>query len=234
MKTIDDKIKEQNELIYEFELESRLLDINIKPTIMYNKDMVTRIYFDEIPQEVIPESTFKFPHLKEIKIVNPTEKVVEQIIRHQKDKKIKIDFKYNNKDISLPEETIELVNLTGLDLSYNRLVSLPEGLENLVYLERLNFGINELTEIPESIGNLVNLEMLDLRDNNLIKLPKSVGKLVNLQMLYLWNNQLSEIPESFGKLVNLWELGLENNSQLGEYQVNLLGKDKTQEFLKNL
>lgn len=60
-----------------------------------------------------------------------------------------------------------LVNLTNLDLSYNRLRVLePNWFKSLVKLERLHVAQNKLEKI-EGLTTLVNLKILDLGMNRI-------------------------------------------------------------------
>jgi Leucine-rich repeat (LRR) protein len=112
---------------------------------------------------------------------------------------------------SLPESIGNLVKLTSLWLSHNRLQSLPESIGNLVNLTNLRFDHNQLQSLPESIGNLVMLTSLWLSNNQLQSLPESIGNLVMLTSLWLDYNQLQSLPESIGNLVNLTDLRFDHN-----------------------
>jgi Leucine-rich repeat (LRR) protein len=109
---------------------------------------------------------------------------------------------------TLPESIGNLVNLTSLELSWNRLQTLPESIGNLGNLTELRLDFNRLQTLPESIGNLVNLTDLKLFFNVFQTLPESIGNLVNLTDLSLGFNELQALPESIGNLVNLTELSL--------------------------
>ena len=80
--------------------------------------------------------------------------------------------------LSRPESTIEL------NLSYRGLKTLrPERIENLTDLTGLDLSGNKLTALPPEIGNLTNLIYLALGNNQLTALPHEIGKLTNLWQL---------------------------------------------------
>jgi Leucine-rich repeat (LRR) protein len=115
------------------------------------------------------------------------------------------------KVLFLPETIGNLVNLTELSVSRNKLTSLPETIGNLVNLKKLIASNNDLTSLPETIGDLINLTELEVSNNNLISIPETIGNLTNLTHLYLAGNKLTSLPETIGNLTNLTHLYLGRN-----------------------
>ena len=65
--------------------------------------------------------------------------------------------------------------LEELDLSNGGLTEIPDEVLELTQLTFLNLSHNQLTSLPESIGNLSNLTTLDLRANPLETPPLEVA-----------------------------------------------------------
>jgi Leucine-rich repeat (LRR) protein len=64
----------------------------------------------------------------------------------------------NINEEKIPRNKEDLVNMTGLYLSFNELTEIPKEIGNLVNLTHLFLNNNQLTEIPKEIFNLVNLK----------------------------------------------------------------------------
>ena len=121
---------------------------------------------------------------------------------------------------SIPESIGNLIHLTELNLSVNRITKLPGSIGNLSNLKKLSLDSNKLTELPDSIGNLSNLITLDVHDNKLSKLSETIGNLCNLVYLQSWLNQLNYLPESVCNLSNLDTLNVSWN-QLSSLPENI-------------
>lgn len=80
------------------------------------------------------------------------------------------------------------------DPDESKLQTLPSELWNLVNLTHLNLSCNRLTSLSSDIGTLTRLKELDLQDNNLTELPVQFANLTNLQLLALHHNPLLKIP----------------------------------------
>ena len=119
-----------------------------------------------------------------------------------------------NRLISVPKEIGQLTNLKELNLKEHKLISIPKEIGQLINLTELNLSGNRLTSIPKEIGQLTNLKKLYLYFNKLTNIPKEFGKLVNLKILYLYYNILTDIPKEIGQLTNLKRLYLSNNFRL--------------------
>lgn len=123
----------------------------------------------------------------------------------------------------------KIINLEGLDLSYNKIIEI-KGLENLENLQKLDLGENKITKITDldtlinlkelsffvnqiseikGLENLFNLQYLHLGRNK-IKEIKGLEHLTNLKVLFLSNNQIAKI-KGLENLTNLQNLGLTKN-----------------------
>jgi len=80
------------------------------------------------------------------------------------------------------------------------LEKIPNSICELIELTELNLSNNKIEYLPESIGKLKQLKYLYLTDNKLEYLPKSIVKLKQLQYLYLTNNLLKKLHNSVGEL----------------------------------
>ncbi len=126
-----------------------------------------------------------------------------------------------NKLTSFPPEIWNLTKLKELDLSFNKLISLPPEIGNLTNLTRLNLRNNELTSLPAEIVNLTKLTTLTLYENKLTSLPPEIGKLTNLTFLFLDGNNLNSLPREIGLLTNLTQFWLFNNNNLTSLPLGL-------------
>ncbi|KAK1905635.1 Leucine-rich repeat-containing protein 18 [Dissostichus eleginoides] len=101
----------------------------------------------------------------------------------------------NNKLEALPKSIGNLVGLTHLNLSNNRLISagLPSSLGCLTSLKILNLGMNQLDTLPPSMEALDSLQELGLFDNLFIHLPEFVRGLRNLTKLNMKRTPLSYV-----------------------------------------
>lgn len=126
-----------------------------------------------------------------------------------------------------------MANLTGLDLSLNKLFTLPLLPSTLT---SLNLSNNKFKNIPKCIARcsgltnldlslqhpenssfditdlsrLVSLKKLNLTCNKLTKLPEGITNLTNLIVLNMRLNQLSTIP-NLSQMTSLTELNLTYN-----------------------
>ena len=68
----------------------------------------------------------------------------------------------------------QLINLTNLNISSNKLTILPSMIRQLINLKELNISSNRLTSLPEFLGGLPNLVSLIISNN---PLPKEILQL---------------------------------------------------------
>lgn len=151
---------------------------------------------------------------------------------------------YDNRIDHISSALNEFVNLSNLDLSFNKIKNIKNisnltklenlyfvqnkikhirNLELLVKLKNLELGGNKIETISETMLSLSSLTQLWLGKNRISKL-QNLDNLVNLRVLSIQSNRLPKI-EGLEKLVNLEELylshngiskleGLENNTKL--------------------
>ncbi|CAI0540137.1 unnamed protein product [Linum tenue] len=130
----------------------------------------------------------------------------------------------NNFGGNLPEQignlssSIEILVLDNNQISG----SIPEGLQNLVNLEGLNLSYNHFTgSIPIEVENLKNLGSLESvrLQANLLRgtIPLSLDSLRGIRLFDLSNNNLSgQIPKFFEQMHSLQLLNLSYNKFEGE------------------
>ncbi|XP_008474086.1 ras suppressor protein 1-like [Diaphorina citri] len=84
------------------------------------------------------------------------------------------------------DESKEIKN-PELELADKGLSSFEElpGLMNMLYITRITLSHNKLKEIPPGLANLVNLEILTLFNNQIETLPTSLSSLPKLRILNL-------------------------------------------------
>ncbi|XKL61043.1 hypothetical protein PGB90_008100 [Kerria lacca] len=108
---------------------------------------------------------------------------------------------------------LNMLNITRITLSHNKLKGIPPGLANLVNLEILNLFNNQIEELPVSISSLPKLRILNLGMNKLDGLPRGFGASPVLEVLDLTYNNLNEnsLPGNFFMLETLRALYLGDN-----------------------
>jgi hypothetical protein len=110
-----------------------------------------------------------------------------------------------------------LENMTGLDLSCNRLTGIiPSQIGNLQRIKALNLSHNYLSgPIPITFSNLTQIESIDLSYNNLNgKLPSQLTQLNFLSIFNVSYNNLSGTPPSTGQFGDFDEENYRGNSDL--------------------
>lgn len=118
------------------------------------------------------------------------------------------------KDIQEGEKFWEMVPLSKLDLSFNRIANLPADLGKMATLVTLKARNNQISDCPynclEQCNNLVHL---DLANNSIRSIPGELfpTTLPLLKEIFLFGNQLEMFPESVFYLPNLTTLHLQNN-----------------------
>ena len=125
----------------------------------------------------------------------------------------------NNLHGPLPDELLQLIDLTVLNLADNHLTgSIPTDLGQLASLEALILKGNQLSGIiPSDIDHLRNLEVFNLAGNQLSgDIPAEIEHLSTLESLNLSENLLSgPIPPEIGQLNELIFLELSVNQLTG-------------------
>ncbi|CAN0315336.1 unnamed protein product, partial [Ectocarpus sp. 6 AP-2014] len=121
---------------------------------------------------------------------------------------VKLKFRWNNLQGSIPMELGTLTMISSLYLGWNKITgkrresvyrchgragSIPEELGALTNLKHLFLGHNQLTgSIPKELGALTNLRSLDLDHNELTgAIPKELGTLTRMASLSLRGNNVT-------------------------------------------
>ena len=112
----------------------------------------------------------------------------------------------NNHFSGLPASLYNLVNLTELNLTGNRIVSL-DGVGSLVALVVLTLDNNLLSEIPEEASNLVKLKQISLKNNR-------IGRFSTV------NPDNQSIPSSFFISTSVHKITLTGNCNLRKSDVS--------------
>lgn len=129
-----------------------------------------------------------------------------------------IDLSYAGIIGSIPDEIGNLVNLTTLNLSNNKLNRGVPSLKNLIRLKTLDLSYNNLESFYLSSVPLLNLEYLDLQSNRIWHNfgeydIKDSDTYINIKYLNLSSNNFSGKISSFiSKMINLESLLIEWNS----------------------
>ena len=111
----------------------------------------------------------------------------------------------------IPPEIGNLINLTSLNLSNNKLINLPSETNKLSKLQSLNLYHNRFHKFPAEVTKLSNLQQLHLDDNRIRSLPVTIKNLIKLEQLWLGRNFISQLPIELGQLRSLTELHLGRN-----------------------
>ena len=126
--------------------------------------------------------------------------------------KLKVLLISGNNLTLVPNELINLKELTHLDASNNKIQTLPSKIGGLLNLTKLSLRNNFITELPEDIVFVKRLTKLDLTNNKLYSLPNNMGSLYYLNELQLDGNNIKSLPSDLGQLRSLKTLSLRNNS----------------------
>ncbi|XVF34538.1 hypothetical protein REPUB_Repub18cG0067600 [Reevesia pubescens] len=118
-------------------------------------------------------------------------------------------IEYTIKSISYFYNGRTLANMSGIDLSCNKLIGeIPHETENFRMLFALNLSHNSLTgPIPRALSDLVQIESLDLSYNNLSgNIPLGLAELNFLGYFNVsYNNLSGKTPERIGHLATFDE-----------------------------
>lgn len=116
---------------------------------------------------------------------------------------------YDNRINHISKSVSHLVNLTTLDLSFNKIKNIKH-LEPLTKLENLYFVQNKIKEI-KNLSTLINLKNLELGGNKIEQINEdSLSSLVNLEKLWLGKNRISRF-QYLDNLTNLKILSIQLN-----------------------
>ena len=106
---------------------------------------------------------------------------------------------------------LNLINLTSIDLSDNKLLKISKNFKLFPNLKILKLNNNQITFIPSFIGELNKLEHLSLYKNFISAIPTSIQDLTNLKHFDISSNKIENIPIEFGLLNSLNVLYIDCN-----------------------
>lgn len=134
----------------------------------------------------------------------------------------------NQKLSVLPDDFVNLTNLSDLYLNQNNFTQIPDVIFKLQNLTRLDFANNALSSIPPSIQNLTNLQILNLSSNNIPEVPSGIAQLNNLSDLLLAGNPIKTLPENISTMKYLNNLTLPVKTFNNKSSIDKLQKDLPQ------
>lgn len=151
-----------------------------------------------------------------------------------------LDF-YDNRINHISSSINELIRLTKLDFSFNKIKNI-KNIDKLVGLEELYFVQNKIKEI-KNLETLQNLKNLELGGNKIEAISPTLDSLVNLEQLWLGKNKILRF-ENLNHLSHLRVLsiqsnritkieGLENLTNLEELYLSHNGISKIENLEKN-
>lgn len=118
----------------------------------------------------------------------------------RKDLQLEVEFRTKHNEYFYKGKVLE--NMTGLDLSFNKLTGvIPSQIGDLQQIRALNLSHNHLSgPIPITFSNLTQIESLDLSYNDLSgKIPIELTQLNFLSTFNVSYNNLSGTPPSTGQ-----------------------------------
>ncbi len=110
-----------------------------------------------------------------------------------------------------PDFMINSRTYDGLFIGNSNLNVVPGEIGKLVNLSRLDLSYNKLKILPKEIGYLTNLYYFNCKNNLLRSLPPEISNCIKLVEFNCSNNELYILPNSFGKLRQLNELNISDN-----------------------
>jgi hypothetical protein len=109
----------------------------------------------------------------------------------------------NNHLEILPDSITELLNLTELNLSFNRLKKLPVRIGFMYKLQWMPLNNNQLTELPVTFGALTALQKIDIECNKLRILPENLENMLSCHSLNANRNHLIRLPRCLSRMPSL-------------------------------
>ena len=106
---------------------------------------------------------------------------------------------------------LNLINLTSIDLSENKLVKISKNFKLFTNLKTLKLNNNQITFIPSFIGELKQLEHFSLSKNFINSIPTCIQELTKLKYFDISSNKIENIPIELGLLNSLNVLYIDCN-----------------------
>ncbi|GMM36938.1 type 1 protein phosphatase-activating protein [Saccharomycopsis crataegensis] len=132
---------------------------------------------------------------------------VSDVKHYNAEKLVELDL-YDNRIDHISSHINELVNLTTLDLSFNKIKNI-KNLDNLVKLENLYLIQNKISDI-KNLSTLQNLKNLELGGNRIQTISAELLTLPSIEKLWLGKNRITKL-ENLDKLKNLKILSIQSN-----------------------
>ncbi len=148
----------------------------------------------------------KFNHLKTLSIRAGIRMLPPEIKQCTQLKTL--DLSGNQELQFLPPEIGNLINLTSLLASGNKIQVLPSQIKHLTNLVELGVDTSHVHFIPPEIKYLQNLTKLDFCRNYIRTLPPEIGQLTKLKILRIFGNYITTLPREIGQLTNLESLSM--------------------------
>lgn len=105
-----------------------------------------------------------------------------------------------------------LLNMTHLDISYNRIKSIPGQIGNLRELVWFNADGNILAALPSSLAYIQGIEYISACENSIGEIPEEFRELTTLHTLSLSSNRISTLRGDLSDASSLTVLNISNNS----------------------
>lgn len=197
-------------------------------------DTVTKLYFNQLELQRIPEEVYRFPNLQELDLSRNRISSLPARLTADLPKLQRLSLLYN----ALPDDSVSFAlnkHLLALNLQGNRLTYVPASVRQNRRLESLWIGNNKLktadlrglrrltdlnlynaglAECPTSLTRLRQLKVLDLYYNTLTELPARLSRLRRLEQLAISHNRLRTLPDRLARLKRLQVLYAHHN-QIG-------------------
>lgn len=177
-------------------------------------DTVTRLYFNQLNLETIPNVVYRFKNLEEIDLSkNQLTSIPAELTKIPKLKRLQLNFN------ELTDTSIHFSrnkHIDAINLQSNRITRIPTEIKKNRRLNSLWIGNNNLEKIDnQSFRGLKKLQAINLYSANMKQLPTGVRKLKNLVELDLYHNKLQKLPDEVCKLKKLQTLAVSHND-IGE------------------
>ncbi len=167
---------------------------------LYNQDAH---FYETFPADITKLSSLQELHLHSLPAIVPAS--VGTLIQ------LKVLTLSSFKETKLPEELVQLQNLTTIDLDYSRNLDWPNvftQLAQLPHLKTIILSNCQVETLPKEIGLLTQVEHLDLSSCRIKKLPLDLLEMKSLKSINLERNSLDSIPTMLKQLPQLQEMNL--------------------------
>lgn len=105
-----------------------------------------------------------------------------------------------------------LLNMSHLDISFNRIRRIPGQIGNLRELVWFHADGNVLCELPSSLAYIQGIEYLSACENSISDMPEEFRELTCLKTLNLASNKISRLHGDFSRITTITTLNLAHNN----------------------